>query len=103
MRNWFQGFAFKWVSLYRYGVGHARGGDTRINADAVVGLYKLTHSLKAPGFNPRAYQVKKLVSSLCFFKIQLVYRYTVVAKLSVRRCAPGAHGGAVYNLNAADL
>jgi hypothetical protein len=33
---------------------------------------QLTHSLKAPGFNPRTYKVKKMVSSLCFQMGQIV-------------------------------
>jgi hypothetical protein len=76
--SWFQAFAFKWVNLYRYTEGSkadeislqeawvdehfesqvlrlsgatADGSPVPINFIG-GGLYKLTHCLKAPGFNP---------------------------------------------------
>jgi hypothetical protein len=55
VKTWFQAFAFKWVNLYRYA---SEGGfDLVEQTDQPFlikeGLHKLlTHSLKAPGFNP---------------------------------------------------
>jgi hypothetical protein len=46
--------AFKWVNLYRY-AEDGRGGESKAAAaerGREVGLYKLTHSLKAPWFQP---------------------------------------------------
>jgi hypothetical protein len=45
----------------------------------------LTHSLKAPGFNPRAYQVKKTVSKFAFKWVNL-YRYNAAVST-----APASH------------
>jgi hypothetical protein len=50
---------------------------------------QLTHSLKAPGFNPRAYKVKNRFQSFAF-KFNL-YRYTAAVVLSGRLMV--VHGG----------
>jgi Ca2+-dependent lipid-binding protein len=55
----------------------------------VVGLYKLnpvvTHSLKPPAFNQRAYQVtENPVSKFCFHKFNL-YRYSAVFPIALER------------------
>jgi hypothetical protein len=108
VKNWFQTFAFKWVNLCRYWSAPAAvrrivalsafgGGPKKKSggpgspgkADPVrnkVWLYTIwnsvvTHSLKAPGFNPKApgfnpmaFEVKTWFSRLCFFKFHR-YRY----------------------------
>jgi hypothetical protein len=52
VRNWFQNFAVKWVKLWRYhAVRQAAQCVGRVIRSKVGALYKLTHSLKAPGFN----------------------------------------------------
>jgi hypothetical protein len=62
--SWFQFLLFsnKWVNLYRYAM-HPSSAMAYGGRAAQVER-SLTHSLKAPGFNPRAYKVKTRFQSL---------------------------------------
>jgi hypothetical protein len=70
----FQSLPFKWVNLHLYAVAAAAEAASKAAeaeaAVAAVGRYKLTHSLthilQAPGFNPRAYELKTWFQELAF-------------------------------------
>jgi hypothetical protein len=54
VRNWFQAFAFKWVNLYRYVLLTLLSLPLMlvVLVGGCTSSIQLTHSLKAPGFNP---------------------------------------------------
>jgi hypothetical protein len=54
-----------------------RIGARRSESESMVGLYKLNRSLKAPGFNPRAYEVKSRFQSLLSNKNSLLSRFQI--------------------------
>jgi hypothetical protein len=76
---------------------------------------QLTHRLKAPGFNPRAYKVRNRFQRKFAFKFNLMYRYSLdvlprfrhvsagpsaqaaVETSGVRRAAGEHHGGAEHS------
>jgi hypothetical protein len=99
VKKWFQAFAFQMQRVPLYTAVGRKADDILVargrHGGAVQVESSLTHSLKAPGFNPSAYEVKKLLSKAFAFKFKL-YRYTTAAPLRRwrrRRRARGRGGG----------